>query len=36
MLELRLPTDIYFEVHRDGDVIKVLWPAQQSKERLHG
>lgn len=29
---LRLATDIYFEVHRGGDVIKVLWPAQQSRE----
>ena len=25
--ELRLPTDIYIELHRDNSVIKVLWPA---------
>lgn len=29
---LRLPTDIYVEVQRSGDVIKVLWPASASPE----
>ncbi len=32
MRELRLPTDIYFEVRRGSDVIKILWPAQEAKE----
>jgi carbon monoxide dehydrogenase subunit G len=31
MRELRLATDIYFELHRGGDVIKILWPAHDSK-----
>jgi carbon monoxide dehydrogenase subunit G len=30
--DLRLATDIYFEVHRGGDVIKILWPAHEAKE----
>ena len=30
--DLRLATDIYFEIHRGGDVIKVLWPANEAKE----
>lgn len=29
---LRLPTDIYVEVQRSGDVIKVLWPANAAPE----
>lgn len=29
---LRLPTDIYVEVRRSGDVIKVLWPANAAPE----
>lgn len=32
MRELRLPSDIYFELYRGGDVIKILWPAQESQE----
>jgi hypothetical protein len=32
--ELRLATDIYFEVHRGGDVIKILWPAHASAEAI--
>lgn len=31
---LRLPSDIYLEMHRGGDVIKLLWPAQQSQEAV--
>ncbi len=30
--ELRLPTDIYVEVHRGNDVVKVLWPASAPAE----
>ncbi|MET0279356.1 MAG: SRPBCC family protein [Pseudorhodoplanes sp.] len=30
--DLRLATDIYLEVHRGGDVIKILWPAHEAKE----
>lgn len=30
--ELRLPSDIYFELHRGEDIIKILWPAQESQE----
>ena len=30
--DLRLATDIYFEIQRGGDVIKVLWPASEAKE----
>lgn len=32
MRELRLASDIYVELHRGGDVIKILWPAQESQE----
>jgi uncharacterized protein len=30
--EMRLPSDIYIEVHRGGDVIRVLWPSSASTE----
>jgi len=30
--DLRLASDIYFEVRRGGDVIKILWPAHEAKE----
>ena len=32
--DLRLPSDIYLEMHRGGDVIKILWPAQDSQEAV--
>ena len=32
--ELRLPSDIYVELHRDDAVIKVLWPASAQAEAL--
>ena len=31
MRDLRLATDIYLEVHRGNDIIKILWPAQKSQ-----
>lgn len=30
--DLRLPSDIYLEMHRGDDVIKILWPAEASQE----
>jgi carbon monoxide dehydrogenase subunit G len=30
--DLRLPTDIYVELHRGNDVVKVLWPASAPAE----
>jgi carbon monoxide dehydrogenase subunit G len=32
--DLRLPTDIYFELQRGGDIIKILWPARDSQEAV--
>jgi hypothetical protein len=32
--DLRLPSDIYLEVHRGRDVIKILWPAKESHEAV--
>ena len=32
--DLRLPTDIYFEMQRGTDVIKILWPAQDAQEAV--
>lgn len=32
--ELRLPTDIYFEMQRRGDIIKILWPARDAQEAI--
>ena len=32
--DLRLPSDIYLEMHRGRDVIKILWPAQDSQEAV--
>jgi carbon monoxide dehydrogenase subunit G len=32
LCDLRLPSDIYLEVHRGRDVIKILWPAKESEE----
>jgi carbon monoxide dehydrogenase subunit G len=32
--DLRLPSDIYLEMHRGDDVIKILWPAQHSQEAV--
>lgn len=30
--DLRLPSDIYFEMQRGTDIIKILWPAQDGQE----
>ncbi len=32
--DLRLPSDIYLEMHRGGEVIKILWPAEASQEAV--
>jgi hypothetical protein len=32
--ELRLPSDIYVELHRNGTVIKILWPSSAQAEAV--
>jgi carbon monoxide dehydrogenase subunit G len=32
--DLRLPSDIYLEMHRGSEVIKILWPARESQEAV--